>query len=362
MNRRDLRRALAVAAAAVVLCGVGAGCGAPAPTVSDGMAPDEMCPTEQTAGTVKIGMSSPLAVFAPLLLALQTDAFAGTGLEVSTESLQSTASLPLVARGQLDAQITSLSNAHYNTANAHVPLEWIAPMDKQEPIPAGEAVAGYWARVDRVGSAAAPNLAALKGAKVSTPTRGSGVAGLIMDNALSKVGLRLGDVSLTAPLVGADALTGLINGSVDAAWISAPLEVEAAKYPELVPIAGYEPGITGTSVMVGPTMLNRPDVTVKFLQVLRKVTQRYLTGDYRRDPETAALLAEAEQTDIETVRNAALLAFDPTFSMDGAAEFVDRLQTFSLERGELEYDQPLDSSEIIDTRFTEALALCRPIV
>ena len=362
MKMRRIGRAVAAATAAVLAGSVVAGCGSPADTASDGMAPEAMCPTAETEGTLQIAMSSPLAVFAPLLLALQTDAFAGTGIDVAIEPIKSAESLPLMARGQLDAQITSLTAGHFNTVSAGVPVKWIAPMDKQQPVPAGEPVAGYWARADKVGSATDPDLAALQGARVSTPTNGSGISGLILDNKLSSVGLGIEDVTLTAPLVGADALTGLANGSVDVAWVSAPLEVQAATYPDLVPLAGYEPGITGTSLIVGPGMLNRPEVTVKFLQVLRQVTDEYLQGDYRTDENTVQLLAEAEQTDPETIREAALLSFDSSFDMAGAAPFADRFQEFSLQRDELEYTDPLDSAQLVDTRFAEALAICENVV
>ncbi|MEV0109505.1 hypothetical protein AB0H42_24640 [Nocardia sp. NPDC050799] len=363
MKKRALRRVLTGATSAVLVCGVLAGCATPTgSTASDSTPADAMCPTPDTAGKITMSMSSPLAVFAPLLLALETDAFAGTGLEVTTEPLKSAEAIPLVARGELDAQISSLSAAHFNTVNSGVAIKWIAPMDLQQEIPQGQPVAGYWARADLVGSATDPNLAALRGARVSTPTGGGGISGLILDNALSTVGLGIEDVNLTAPLVGPDALTGLINGSVDLAWVSAPLEVQAAQHPELVPVAGYEPGVTGTSILAGPGLLDRPEVTVKFLQVLRKVTEQYLSGDYRKDPETVALLAAAQETDENTIRNAAPLTFDPEFGMDGAAQFAETFQQFSMTRGELEYAEPLDITRLVDTRFAEALQICADTV
>ncbi|WP_089311767.1 ABC transporter substrate-binding protein [Actinomadura mexicana] len=349
-------------AAATVLALSGALAACADPRSGDGGADEksaaQICPTADTKGTIKIGMSSSLAVFAPLLLGVETKAFAQAGVDVKIEKIPSAESLPLVARGQLDAQMTSLSSSHFNTLNDGVNVRWIVPMDKQQEIPAGTPVPGYWSRKDIVGSATSPDLAKLKGAAVSTPTGGTGVSGLILDNALSKVGLGVKDVKLAQPLVGPDALNALANGAVKAAWISAPLEVEAAKNPDLVPIAGYPPGVTGTAIMAGRTLLNRPELAVKFTQVLSKVTKKYLDGDYRKNAETVDLLATAEEVDKATIKNSALLAFDPSFSMKGTEKFADDLQAFSLKRGELEYDKPLDSADLIDTRFTEAAASC----
>ncbi|OLT11051.1 hypothetical protein BJF79_24895 [Actinomadura sp. CNU-125] len=347
-----------------MLSGTLAACASPQAGASgaDEKSATEMCPTADTKGTIKIGMSSPLAVFAPLLLGIETGAFDKAGIDVEIEKIPSAESLPLVARGQLDAQMTSLSSAHFNTLKDGVDVRWIVPMDDQQEIPAGTPVPGYWSRKDIVGSAASPDLSKLKGADVSTPTGGTGVSGLILDNALKKVGLGINDVKLSPPLVGPDALSALANGAISAAWISAPLEVEAAKNPDLVPIAGYEPGVTGTAIMAGRTLLDRPEVAVKFTQVLSQVTTKYLDGDYRENPETVRLLATAEEVDESTIKNSALLAFDPSFSMDGTEKFADDLQKFSLERGELEYDEPLDSADLIDARFTEAAASCESVV
>lgn len=364
MRRVPARSVTTAAATVLALSGALAACANPqnGDGEADRKSAAQICPTAETKGTIKIGMSSPLAVFAPLLLGIETKEFAQAGIDVKIEKIPSAESLPLVARGQLDAQMTSLSSSHFNTLNDGVNVRWIVPMDKQQQIPAGTPVPGYWSRKDIVGSATSPDLSKLKGGAVSTPTGGTGVSGLILDNALRKVGLGVNDVKLSQPLVGPDALNALANGAVKAAWISAPLEVEAAKNPDLVPIAGYPPGVTGTAIMAGRTLLDRPQVAVKFTQVLSKVAKKYLDGDYRENAETVDLLAAAEEVDKATIKKSALLVFDPSFSMEGTEKFADDLQAFSLKRGELEYDKPLDSADLIDTRFTEAAASCGSVV
>jgi ABC-type nitrate/sulfonate/bicarbonate transport system substrate-binding protein len=358
MDRAISRTRAGVAVLALVAAAL-TGCSSQQPTTGEttDQAPSEFCPTSETTGTIKISMSSPLAVFAPLLLGIETGAFEEAGIDIQIERISSAQSLPMVAQGQLDAQITSLSAFHFNAIQSGVELKWIAPMDLQQELPPGTPVPGYWSRVDVVGPADNLDLMALKGATVSSPTGGTGVGGKILDDALKRFGLTINDVNMTS-LVGPDALVALENGAVDAAWIAAPLEVEAAKNPELVPIAGYAPGVTGTSIIAGRSLLDRPQLLVRFLQVLSDVTAKYLEGDYRANPETVKLLASAQETEERIVRESALLDFDPTFSMEGTAEFAEELQAFLMERGELEYDEPISGTEVIDTRYTEALASC----
>jgi ABC-type nitrate/sulfonate/bicarbonate transport system substrate-binding protein len=317
----------------------------------------DMCPTADTTGTIRLGLPATLGVFAPALLAETTGAFAAAGLDVEFERVPSSDSLALVAQGQLDGQLTSLSTGHFNVIDTGVDLRWIMPFDHQEPIPAGTPVPGYWSRADVVGPAQDPDLAALAGAIVSTPTGGTGISGLILDNALEGAGLGIDDVTVQQ-LGGGDALAALENGAVAAAWVSSPFEVEASHDPELVPIAGYAEGVTGTALMAGRGLLDRPELAVRLMQVMSDVTEQYLQGDYRQVPETAELFATATETSVEVARESALLTFDPAFSFDGADAFVQELQQFSLERGSLDYADPLPSEEIIDGRFVEALSVC----
>ncbi|MDT0438647.1 MULTISPECIES: ABC transporter substrate-binding protein [Streptomyces] len=350
--------AITVAVTAVSLL---AACGNPAErrASSERLPAGKTCPTAKTTGSIQIGMSAPLTVFAPLTLADQTGAFKKAGLDVTVEQIPTADSLPLVAQGKLDAQATSYSTAHYNVVNSGVDLRFVHPFDNQVKEPPGTAVPGYWARKDVVGSADNPDFRALRGKKVSTPTGGTGASAKILGDKLAGVGLSLSDVQMSIQ-VGPDALAALENGAVSAAWISAPLEIEAAKNSDLVPVAGYAPGVTGTTLLAGPKFVDRPEVLVRYLQVLSEVTEKYLQGDYRKNAETVSLLSEASGVKEDVIRKSALLRFDSTFSMKGVEDYLGKLQTFLSKSNELDYKKPLATSELVDTTFTEALATCAP--
>jgi NitT/TauT family transport system substrate-binding protein len=364
MATNRLRRLIGIsavlaAASATAACG-GSSSGGGGDSDADSRSASDICPTADTSGTITIGMGSPLPVFAPMLLAEATDAFADAGLDVVIEPIPSTESLPLIAQGKLDGQLTSWTSANFNAVNEGIDLKFIAPLDNQAETPPGAPVAGFWARKDVVGDAENLDLSKLEGGVVVGPTGTRGISAMILQNALEEYGLGLDDVETGEVMQAPDGLVALENGAVEVAWLSAPMEVEAAKNPDLVPVAGYAPGVTGTVLLAGPSLLDRPEVGVRLLQVLSDVTEEYLQGDYREDPETVALLAEAEEMPEETIEAALPLTFDPTFDLDGVPEFLEELQAFLKDQGDLEYDEALPVDDVIDSRFVDALASCDP--
>ncbi|WP_164477934.1 ABC transporter substrate-binding protein [Nocardioides pantholopis] len=353
-------RSLVGVTAALALASVAAACGGDSSSAdeADTKSAADICPTSDTSGSVTIGMGQPLPVFAPMLLAHVTDAFSEAGLEVKIEPIPTADGLPLLAQGKLDGQLTSYTSGNFNVVNEGVNLKFIAPLDRQAETPPGAPVPGFWARKDVVGDADDLDLTKIKDGLVVGPTGTRGISAMILQNALEPFDMTLDDVQTGEVMQAPDGLVALDNGAVDLAWISAPLEVEAAKNPDLVPVAGYAPGITGTTLLAGPSLLDRPEVAVRVLQVLSDVSEEYLEGDYRENPETVALLAKAQDLPEATVEASLPLDFDPTFSMDGVGDFLEGLQEFLTAQGDLEYDEPLSVDQILDTRFVEALNSC----
>ncbi len=173
-------------------------------------------------------------MFSSVLLAEATGAFDKAGLNVTLEKIPSAEAIPLVAQGRIDAQMTSYSAAHFNAVDSGVDVQWMMPFDTQqeyEPARRCRATGRTW-------TTSAPDRnrisRALPGRASDPPTSGTGIGGLILDNALASVDLDIGDVTLKQ-LVGADALVALENKAVAATWIASPLEVEAAKNNNLRP-------------------------------------------------------------------------------------------------------------------------------
>lgn len=360
MSRFVLRRFVGVSVTLAV-ASVAAACGGTSSgstSDSDTKSASDICPTASTEGSVSIGVGTALPVFAPILLADATGAFEDAGLDVKIEPIPTADGMPLLAQGKLDGQFTSYTSANFNVVATGVDLKFIAPLDRQQETPPGATIPGFWARKDVVGDAGDLDLTKIKGGTVVGPTGTRGISAMILQNALEPFDMTLDDVETGEIMQAPDGLVALENGAVDLAWLSAPTEIEAAKSGDLVPVAGYAPGVTGTVFLAGPSLLDQPEVAVRIMQVLSDVSEEYLQGDYRDNPETVSLLAKAEGVDEEIVKESLPLKFDPTFSMDGVPDFLENLQSFLQTQGDLEYDDPLPMDKIIDSRFVDALASC----
>ncbi|MBV0896122.1 ABC transporter substrate-binding protein [Microbacterium sp. NC79] len=362
----QVRRKVTVVAALAALALTLASCGGASTPTDTGAAPEPststpsdvnpLCPTPETTGTITIGNPAQLSVFSSVYMADELGLFEDAGLDVKYEVLPTADGMPLLAQGKLDMQMTSYSAGQFNAVKQGIDMQWVMPFDfGQEALP-GDAIPGFWSRKDVVGDAKNMDLTKLKGQLVSSPTAGTGVAGMILDNALKTVGLTFGDVEMTK-LSGPDALIGLQNGAVSAAWIAAPLEVEAAKDPNLVPVAGYAPGVTGTAMMAGPSMLDRPQLLVAFIQVVNEAIKTKMTGDWREDDAVVATLAGVLNVDESIIRDSALLVFDP-MTMDGVDTFLEGIQAFQIEYGQLDYDDPQDVNGLFDRTFVDAALTC----
>lgn len=362
MTRFRLRRLVAVSAA-LVLTSAAAACGtSDANEGSDGNEPQasgsDICPTEETSGEVTLSYSNPLPVFMSVLLADKLDAFSEAGLDVTVEAVPTADARPLVAQGEIDAQLTSFTSSNYNVANAGVEVKFVAPLDFQPEHPVGTPIPGFWGRKDVVGDADDLDLTQIRDGIVVGPTGTSGASAKILQDALEPFDMTLADVQTGEIMSGSDGLIALSNGAVDLAWLSAPTEVEAAKNPDLVPVAGYPPGVTGTVLLAGPSLLDRPEVLVRILQVMSDVTEEYLEGDYRENPETVKLLAEIMNVDESIVLDSTPIGFQSDFAMTGVEDYLADMQAFLMEQGELDYQEPLTMDKVLDQRFVEALETC----
>ncbi|MGV9862310.1 ABC transporter substrate-binding protein, partial [Rhodococcus koreensis] len=253
------RRGAALAAASALFAAGLAACSSPTTSANGDGSTTVSCPDASTTGEIVISAGSKLGVFSSVLLAESTGAFDKAGLDVTLETIPSVEAIPLVAQGKLDAQMTSYSAAHFNAVDSGVDMQWMMPFDTQQEYEPGTVLPGYWAHVDYVGTGPEPDLSGLAGQTVGSPTAGTGIGGLILGKTLDSAGLGIEDVTLKQ-LSGSDALVALENKAVAAAWISSPLDVEAAKNHNLRPIASYAPGVTGSALIAGPKFLDRPEV------------------------------------------------------------------------------------------------------
>lgn len=322
------------------------------PASSDAPAAD--CRTLPETEDVVLSVSRPILAFSPVLLAMQNGAFEEANLNVTVEPLSAAEALAPLSQGRIDASLTSYGAGYFNAVDSGIDLRWVMPGYSANP----DSFEGYWARTEVVGTGDEPDLSALEGATVGSPTAGTGAGGLVMAKALEPEGLSLADVTFTQ-LSGTDALLALENGAVQATWLSDPVWTQALDNPDLRFVTSYAPGINGSGLVVGPGLLDRPEVLETFLRVVSQTIEEDLGPDFLEDPEVVAHLAVALDTTPEQLAEALPLDFDADLSLDGGAEFLDELQALMQEQDVLEYDALIPGVELIDESFAQAAVACR---
>ncbi|KRA25252.1 hypothetical protein ASD65_13085 [Microbacterium sp. Root61] len=332
----------------------GAPTGDPTPAPTSG---DDHCTTTLAGDKVVLTVSTLIEGFAPLVIAMQSGAFEEAGLDVSVEKISAADSLAQIGQGRLDGQLTSYSVGNMNAVASGVDMLWVAPFYELPSADSGQPLPGYWARTDLVGTGAKPDLAGLEGQTIASPTGGTGAGGMVLDKALESEGLSIDDVAFTTAS-GGDALIALENGAVGGAWLSAPFNQTAASNPDLRLAATYATGINGSGIIIGPSLIERPEVLVKLLQVLAETNEKYLQGDYHDNAEAVAYLAKGLEQSEESIKAGVPFIFDPTLDMTDAATYVDDLQEFMRRTGGLDYAENLAPDKLIAAEFAAKAASC----
>ncbi|WP_329122541.1 ABC transporter substrate-binding protein [Streptomyces sp. NBC_01465] len=259
---------------------------------------------------------------APLELAVQKGEFTKENLDVELKVLPTPDALPLLAKGDIDAQWAAPEAAVMNGINGGFDIKWVA--GNFSPAPASKS--GLWVRLKDGETAAS---ASLKGDRMGTMIGKGSVISYPMEKALKDHGSSLTDIGFQQ-LGSADVLTALQNGGVDSAWLLDPIwrKVDGdAKYAFL---GGQPLGEPLGGVLFGPSLLNKdPDAGVAFLRAYIRTVNTYFAGDYKSDPAFTASLATLLKTD------EAILKSTPSLRMDWEIRkgTTDRLQKSYLDAG-----------------------------
>ncbi|MFJ3708896.1 ABC transporter substrate-binding protein [Streptomyces sp. NPDC090053] len=259
---------------------------------------------------------------APLEVAVQKGEFKKEGLDVQLKVLPTPDALPLLAKGDIDAQWAAPEAAVMNGINGGFDIKWVA--GNFSPDPASKS--GLWARLK---DGETPASVSMKGRKMGTMIGKGSVVTYAMEKALEQHGGGLNSISFQQ-LGSADVLTALQNGGVDSAWLLDPVwrKVDGdAKYAFL---GGQPLGEPLGGVLFGPNLLTKdPDAGVAFLRAYIRTVNTYFAGDYKADKGFTASLAKLLKTD-ESV-----LTATPSLRMDWEIRkgTTDRLQKAYREAG-----------------------------
>lgn len=340
---RMFRRRLVAVAIGLVAATVLAACGgaAAAPT-----RPPEAATAAVATTTIRLGYV-PVLIYSPLFVAQERGYFKAEGLDVQLTPIQGgSEAVVQLAAGNFDAAVGGVGAGVLNAAAQGVKFTIVAPMHSEKP-PIATPLVISAKRASEITS-----VADLKGKKVAINATGAATE-YWLDQALRKNGLTLQDVQVTT-VAFRDVPAALESGSLDGAMLGEPLAtINVEKGVVKVLANDFIDGFTATYLYMGePLLSSKPAAAKGFMRAYLRAC-RDLQGNYMT-PELAAIVEKYTKVPAAIVQKSALPQYDP----NGTVPMKDlaTLQSYFLERGELQYKQPLDLAPLVDTTLAAQVA------
>jgi len=291
----------------------------------------------------------PAISFAPLFVAIERGYFAQEGIDARLTLVQTGSdSVVQLAAGNFDAAVGGAGASLFNAVDRGVKFTIVAPLQTEHsPVSAPLVISAK--RKDEIKS-----VADLKGKKVAINTV-AGIGEYFLSEALMKSGLTLDDVQLTTAAT-ADVPALLQSGSIDAAILTEPYVTQNVDNGTVSVLSNdYVNGFTSSYLYMGEALLTgKPQVAKGFLRAFLRACSD-LQGDYlKNDPGIATIIEKYTQVPANVVARAPA----PQYMKDGVVPIgnLQSLQTFFLQRGELEYKQPIDVATFVDDTLARQAA------
>ncbi|MBF6611507.1 MAG: ABC transporter substrate-binding protein [Chloroflexi bacterium] len=354
--RLIVQRHLRLVAAFAVLVGL-AGCGPVqtatplSPTATGGVPPQASVPPAGSTPsgppvTIRLGYV-PVMIFAPLFVAQERGYFRDENLNVVMTPVQGGSdSVVQLAAGNFDAAVGGAGAGLLNAANRGVKFTIVAPMHSERPPDTTPLVIS----AKRAGEF--KTVADLKGKKIAINATGAATE-YWLSQALAKGGLTINDVQLTS-LAFSSVPAALENGSLDASMLGEPL-VTINKQNGVIKVLAddFINGFTSTFVYMGdPLLKGKPQAARGFMRAYLRAS-RDLQGNYMNQ-EIATIIEKYTKVPASVTLQSALPQYDPNGRIPMAD--LNTLQTYFLQRGELEYKQPLDLAPFVNTQLAAQVA------
>ncbi|MGW5732442.1 MULTISPECIES: ABC transporter substrate-binding protein [Streptomyces] len=252
---------------------------------------------------------------APLQMAVEKGEFKKEGLNVDLKVLPTPDALPLLAKGDIDAQWAAPEAAVMNGITGGFTIKWAAGNFS----PDARSKSGLWVKLKKGES---PGHVPMAGRRLGTMIGKGSVISYPMSKALKKHGGGLDEIRFQQ-LGSADVLTALQNGGTDSAWLLDPVWRKVDGDERYAFLGGQPRGEPLGGLLFGPNLLTEdPDAGVALLRAYIRTVNTYFAGDYKADKAFVTELAKLLKTD------EAVLKSTPSLRMDWEirAGTTDRLQ------------------------------------
>ena len=304
-------------------------------------------PTAATELTPVVVGNIPVLIYGPVMIAKDKGYFADYGLDVQFEQLSGGSDMvTLTANGDFDIGIGGTGPAYFNATEQGFDLKIIAPLHFERDPQATPLMVSK----KRFDSGEITTVADLEGLKVSV--NAPGATEYWLNTALGTDDLTIADVDLQY-LPFPDVPAALDSGALDGAMLGEPLATLAEQQGLAVRLdvdfpADFQP----TFVWVNPDFASdSPELVTGFMEGMLRGCRDLRADDWNSD-ENLAILNSYTNVDPALIKEAARTYCEPNGAVD--ADDLATLQDFFMERGLLEYDEPIDVATLIDTQYVEA--------
>jgi NitT/TauT family transport system substrate-binding protein len=293
----------------------------------------------QTLKPLSVGYV-PSTLFAPVFVAQERGYLAAAGYSATLAPIVAGQdAMALVAQGQMDVATAGLSAAFFNAINRGLEVKFVASTGYQ---PANGHPTGLMMRQDLY-DAGAHDPSALKGKTIGWLGNAGATAGYYVALILRKYGLTMKDinpVSVAAP----DQQVALEKKAVDAIFCSAPLTALFAEKKLAQLIGSVSPGIAGTGIFFGPSLLESPGAAAAVLGAFRKGAADVAGSGYFTPANLAAMSKYVNQP-VDLIKTTDRYDFKPDLRIDQTT--LGDMQTEFLAQGILAYKTPLPEAKLI---------------
>jgi NitT/TauT family transport system substrate-binding protein len=305
-------------------------------------------------GPIKIGYL-PISGSAPLFLAQEKGYFAEQGLEVELIPFRTGSEMiVLLSTGQLDLGAGNGGAAMFNALASDFSIKLVAGFI-QLPEDNENATIFLVVRKALFDSGEVTEVADLAGRKITINTL-RGTSEYLVAQALAQAGLSLDDVEMVVlPLP--EIPPALANGAVDGAYLFEPFSQQSFADGISVPLlSGTEiAGQVQVATLIAGTRLLEPDnreITVRTLAAIYKAIRQDLSvPDFLKDEEISSIVQQYTNLPLPVIQNTPPDSYTDEGRVD--EETLNRLQTYYLEQGYLDYTELISPDGIADSSFVE---------
>lgn len=294
----------------------------------------------------------PLTGYAPLYLSVDKGYFEEEGLQVELQSFQSgSMMMPLLATGDLDVGGGQPGPELFNAIYQDLDIQVVSSVGVQVE---GHGSSPILIRKDLFDSGKITKPADLKGATIAINV-GHGLTEYIIYSVLELGGLTLDDVNLvTLPFP--DMNVAFANQAIDAAFLPQPLAGAAVRDGNAVIfMEAYELWDRATLGILyfGKRLLeseNR-EAGVRFFKAYLKACRELSTEEGWTD-ENVAIVSKYTNVPAPAIKNGVKNYFE--LNGDVNRSFIEQTMMYYLEKGYVEFTEPLNMDDVINTSFVEA--------